>query len=177
MKHLPLYAAALAILLSATAVFLSKNSSDLVYVDVNKLIEGYSRTKQVKSEFEKKSSAMRAEVDTLLANWQKEIKSYEKARVKMSPEEIKLKQELLGTKQQQIGAYQQSIDQKVREEETKSTQTLINDVNDYVKEYGKTHHYKIIFGASGSGNIMYASESTDLTDDILKGLNAQYAKK
>lgn len=177
MKYIPLYAAGLALLLSALAIFYSKNSSDLVYVDVNKLIEGYTRTKQVKSEFEKKSSSMKAEVDTLLSNWQKEIQQYEKERSQMSPTEVKLKQELLGTKQQQIGAYQQSIDQKVREEETKSRQTLINDVNDYVLEYGKTHHYKIIFGASGSGNIMYAAESTDLTDDILKGLNAQYAKK
>ena len=32
-------------------------------------------------------------------------------------------------------------------------------------------------GASGGGNIMYADESSDLTDEVLKGLNAQYDKK
>ena len=59
----------------------------------------------------------------------------------------------------------------------KTTQTVINDINDYVKEFGKRKGYKIIFGASGGGNIMYADESSDLTEEVLKGLNAEYDKK
>jgi len=59
----------------------------------------------------------------------------------------------------------------------KVTQTVINDINDYVKEYGKEHGYKIIFGASGGGNIMYADDSSDLTNEVLKGLNSEYERK
>ena len=54
---------------------------------------------------------------------------------------------------------------------------MINDINDYVKEYGKKKGYDIIFGASGSGNVMYASEASDLTEDVLKGLNAEFEGK
>ena len=90
---------------------------------------------------------------------------------------LKLKQELLGNKQQQINGYQEAIQKKIQEEDKKVTQTVINDINDYIKEYGKNHGYKIIFGASGGGNIMYADESTDLTEEILKGLNEEYVKK
>jgi len=95
----------------------------------------------------------------------------------MTPKELKLKQELLGNKQQQINGYQEAIQKKIQEEDKKVTQTVINDINDYIKEYGKSHSYKIIFGASGGGNIMYADESTDLTEEVLKGLNAEYGKK
>ncbi|WP_418501220.1 OmpH family outer membrane protein [Flagellimonas sp.] len=56
-------------------------------------------------------------------------------------------------------------------------QTLINDVNDYIKEYGAEHGHKIIFGAMGSGNIMYAKEATDITKDVLEGLNNRYNGK
>jgi hypothetical protein len=33
---------------------------------------------------------------------------------------------------------------------------------------------KIILGASGEGSIMYAAEGTDLTSEILVGLNLEY---
>jgi len=57
------------------------------------------------------------------------------------------------------------------------TQTVINDINDFVKDYGKNHGYPIIFGAGGNGNIMYAEEASDLTGEVLEGLNAQYEGK
>ncbi|MNL38401.1 Outer membrane protein (OmpH-like) [compost metagenome] len=120
---------------------------------------------------------MKANVDSLISNWQNELKNYEKERAAFSPKELKLKQELLSNKQQQINGYQEAIQKKIEEEDKKVTQTVINDINDYIKEYGKDHNYKIIFGASGGGNIMYADESSDLTEEVLKGLNAEYDKK
>ena len=95
----------------------------------------------------------------------------------MTKKEISLKQELLNNKQQQISSYQQVIQKQIQEEDKKATQTVINDINDYVKEYGKKKGYKIIFGASGSGNIMYADERTDLTEKILEGLNNEFEGK
>jgi outer membrane protein len=177
MNKIPLYTAILAVVLSVVAIYFAKSSSQLVYVDVNKLITGYEKTKVAKAEFDKKANVMRANVDSLVGNWQKELKNYEKERATLSPKELKLKQELLGNKQQQINGYQEAIQKKIQEEDKKVTQTVINDINDYIKEYGKDHSYKIIFGASGGGNIMYADESTDLTEEILKGLNAEYGKK
>ncbi len=176
-KKLPIYLALLAVVLSMTALFFAKSSAQLVYVDVNKLMEGYKRTKVAKAEFDKKAGTMKANIDSLVTGWQKELKNYEKERASLSPKELKLKQELLQNKQQQINGYQEAIQKKIQEEDKKVTQTVINDINDFVKEYGKSKGYKIIFGASGGGNIMYADESTDLTEQVLKGLNAEYDKK
>lgn len=177
MKKIPLYLAVLAVILSIAAIYLATSSSQLVYVDVNKLIEGYSRTKVAKAEFDKKANVMKANVDSLVGKWQKELQAYEKERASLSPKELKLKQELLQNKQQQINSYQEAIQKQIQEEDKKVTQTVINDINDYVKEYGKSKGDKIIFGASGGGNIMYADESADLTAEVLNGLNAEYGKK
>lgn len=166
-----------ALLLSLLAVYFAKSSSELVYVDVNKLIDGYSRTKVAKAEFDKKATTMKANVDSLVTGWQKELQAYEKERASLSPKELELKQELLGNKQQQINGYQEAIQKQIQEEDKKTTQTVINDINDYIKEFGKNKGYKIIFGASGGGNIMYADDATDLTTEVLKGLNAEYEKK
>ncbi len=177
MKKLTLPLAILALAFSLITFFYLKKSSNQVYVDVNKLMEGYKRTKVVRAQFEEKAKTLNANVDSLMGDWQKELKDYEKERSKMSKKELQLKQELLGNKQQQINNYQQAIQKQIQEEDKKATQTVINDINDYVKEYGKQKGYKIIFGASGSGNIMYASESADLTDEVLEGLNAEFEGK
>jgi len=155
--------------------FVANNSkNELVYVDVNKLIEGYNRTKVEKEAFTEKTNVLKANVDSLITNWQTELKVYEKERSSMGEKEIELRQELLANKQQQINNYQQAVQKQVQEEDQKMTQTLINDINDYVQEYGKKHGYPMIFGAGGNGNIMYAEEASDLTDEVLIGLNAQY---
>lgn len=167
----------LALCLAAFSLYTSLKSSELVYVDVNKLLEGYKRTKVVRAVFEAKAKTLNANVDSLITGWQKELKDYEKNRSKYSKRELKLKQELLGNKQQQINNYQQAIQKQVQEEDQKATQTVINDINDFVKEYGKKKGYKIIFGASGSGNIMYAEEEADLTEKVLEGLNAAFDGK
>lgn len=163
----------LAIIISVFAYFKPSPNTDLVYVDLNKLIEGYNRTKIEQAKFEDKAKRLQGNVDSLVNNFQKELVLYEKERSSMSKKEIELKQELLSNKQQQINNYQQAVQTQIQEEDQNATQTVLNDINDYVKEYGKKNNYKIIFGATGGGSIMYAEKSTDLTEDILMGLNNQ----
>ena len=177
MKKLIPILASCTVLLSLFSLYKAYQSTNLVYVDVNKLLESYKRTEIVRSEFEKKAKTLQSNVDSLILGWQEDLKTYKKERSKMTKKEISLKQELLNNKQQQISSYQQAIQKQIQEEDKKATQTVINDINDYVKEYGKKKGYEIIFGASGSGNIMYADEGTDLTEKILEGLNNEFEGK
>lgn len=174
MKKFVLSIALLILAITSTSFFCMRSSSEQVYVDVNKLLDGYERTAIVKADFEKKATAMRANVDSLISNWQEELKDYEKERSSMSKKEIELKKELLANRQQQINSYQKAIQKQLQEEDQKATQTVINDINDFVKEYGKREGHRIILGATGSGTIMYAAEGADLTDKILKELNASF---
>ena len=177
MNKLALPLSILALIASMTMFFITQSTSELVYVDINKLGEGYERTKTERATFETKTSTLKANVDSLMVNWQDELKNYEKERLSMTKKELELKQQLLQNKQQQINNYQQAIQKQIQEENQKMTQTVINDINDYVKEYGKKKGYRIIFGAKGSGNIMYAEDASDLTQTILEGLNEMYTSK
>ena len=177
MKNFSLPIAVVALFVAILSFFLNHDSSKQVYVDVNKLMEGYKRTEVVRAEFQEKAKTLQSNVDSLVSDWQKELKRYEKERSKYSKKELSLKQELLGNKQQQISNYQQAVQKQIQEEDKKASQTIINDINDYVKEYGKKNRHQIIFGASGAGNIMYADEDTDLTPEILEGLNNEFEGK
>ncbi|MGJ8733390.1 MAG: OmpH family outer membrane protein [Cellulophaga sp.] len=165
----------IAILMSTVMFFYFKSkTSELVFVDVNKLIEGYKRTKVEREKFDEKAQLLKANVDSLMVDWQKELKNYEKTHSSMTKKELVLKQEVLRNKQEQIGNYKQVIQKQIQEEDQKVTQTVINDINDYVKEFGEKKGYDVIFGASGNGNIMYAKDASDLTKIILIELNKSY---
>lgn len=61
-------------------------------------------------------------------------------------------------------------------EQTKTTYNnqILNQINQYMKEYGKDRGYDIIFGAEGSGSVMYAKESIEITDEAVSYINKKY---
>lgn len=155
----------------------SSQKEDVVYIDVNVLMADYEGMKDATKEFETKSKVWQANVDSLISDFQNELKIYEKERSKMTKKENELKQELLRNKQQQVGNYQQAIQRQSEEEDAKLSGAVVNEVNAYIKEYGKNHSYKIIIGANSSGNVLYAQDGVDITQDVLTGLNAEYVKE
>ena len=155
-------------------VILNKTKISVAYVDINLLVEGYTRTGIERAAFEKKAGRLKANQDSLIRNWQDELKQYEKERSTMSQRELALKQELLSNKQQQINQYQQVIEQQIQAENQKTNQLILQDINNYITKFGKQNPHHIILGALGNGNIMYAKEQIDLTQQILDGLNNQY---
>lgn len=148
----------------------------VVYVDTNVLMSKYQGMIDAHAEFEKKAAKWQANVDTLIKNFQDELKSYEKQRLKMTAKERELKEELLNNRQNQLNQYREAIAKKAKEENQRMTQTVLNNVNDYIKEYGKRKGYRYILGANGSGNVVYANDAYNITDDLLKGLNEEYNK-
>ena len=50
-------------------------------------------------------------------------------------------------------------------------------INDGIKEYGDTHGYDFIFGATGDGSLMFARESTNVTDSVIQFINRKYSGK
>lgn len=74
-KIAPLLAIVAILLLGYSIIFRSSQSHKLVYVDVNKLLKEYERTKVVRANFEKKATVLKSNVDSLIVSWQKELKS------------------------------------------------------------------------------------------------------
>jgi len=158
-------------------LFMTKSgNSNIAYVETSVLIEGYEGTKVARKQFEAKSKIWQANTDTLIVQWENELKAYEKERANMSEKEIKLKEELLRNKQQQLGQYQEAMKRKAQEEDQNMTNTVMNDINDYLKEFGKKSEHTYILGANG-GNIVYAQEAENITKEVLKGLNVEYQGK
>ncbi|GAA0189798.1 hypothetical protein GCM10009122_50570 [Fulvivirga kasyanovii] len=155
--------------------YLHFSSQRVVYVDSTKLVNNYQGMIEARKVFQQKSATWKANIDTLMSEVQNSIKDYEKESGSMTEKEKELSRELIRTKQKQLAEYQKAMNDKAGQEDAQMTSQVLEQVNSYIKKYGEKHDYKIILAATQYGNIAYAAEGLDITDDVLKGLNEEYA--
>jgi outer membrane protein len=148
--------------------------NDLVFVDSAKLINNYKGMADARKAYQQKAVVWQANVDTLVSEIQNDLKKFEKENARMTVKERDLTRQLLQNKQKQLADYQNATREKAAQEDRQMTKGVVNEINQYIKEYGKRNKLKIILATTDYGNIAYAQEGIDITDEILEGLNKKY---
>ena len=67
-----------------------------------------------------------------------------------------------------------SFDLEQQDLSQRYTADIWKRINQYISEYGKKNGYSFIFGATGEGNLMYADDINNITDDVIADINKQY---
>lgn len=147
----------------------------VLYVDSSKLINNYKGMTDARDVYQKKAQTWKANIDTLVKEVQVEVQRFERESAKMTARERDLAKQLIQTKQKQASDYQKATSEKASQEDNEMTRKVIDVINAYVKEYGRKHNCKIIFAATEYGNIAYALDELDVTDEILEELNKRYS--
>lgn len=175
MKYLsPALIALNVVLLAVVAyVLLGKSPNKIYYVDSNKLLKEYTEMSDARNEFKEKSSGWKSNVDTLTVQIEKQIQGYEKEASSMTEKERKLSRELINTRQRELMEYQRAVESQAGQEEQKIMGKVLNNVNTYLLEYGKKKGCSYVLVAA-NGNIAYGEESLNVTDEVIKELNARY---
>lgn len=160
-----------------TSYLLWQNQQNrLAYVDSVKLLNGYQAMLDARKAYAAKSHKWQANIDTLSADVQRAIRGYERKVGTMTPKERALSAELLHTKQKELVNYQRAIQESAQQEDSKSTQQVVTQVNAFLERYGKQHDYDLILVATPSGSIAYAKPGLDLTEEVIAELNKEYIK-
>lgn len=164
MKHFNLHSilnsAILVGLLAAVAVFYFKDQNKtMVYIDNIQLFNEFNMTKEIKGIEEKKINERSKQLDSVYKILQEE-KDQNSNRAKQLVREVK--------------------DRSVELQEIKSnyqnnmSQNVWNRLNAYITEYSEEHQLSIVFGTNGNGNVMYAEEDVNITDEVLEFSNSKY---
>lgn len=59
----------------------------------------------------------------------------------------------------------------------KFDEQIITQLNQYIKDYGEKHCYNYIYGADGTGTLMYADKGEDITEAIKEYVNRRFEGK
>ena len=120
----------------------------------------------------------REKLNTEGDKWQVNIKTLEtelsalndailKENDKWNKKTRQARQETFRKKQEEYARYKRAITEKAAKLEQELLQTVYDELNAYMEDFGKDSGHKMILGTVSGGNILYAQEATDLTEAFL----------
>lgn len=155
-----------------------QDKTRVAYVNNADLIDGYDGYKVKKSDYEVQVMQWQANIDTLTMDHYRRVSDFKLQSDTLSNKSRNSKRQFLVQREQEIERYKAEIEKQAAESEEKMMIAILNQINSFIEVYGDKHNYDIIMGATNQGNILYAKEShTDITEEVLKSLNEQYAGK
>lgn len=126
------------------------------YVDVFKLVNEFELQKEYSDQAKRDMNTEKAAIDSAVFT--------EKLRNPSGYE--KFKNDLYNN------LYQKA------EQRNKEIEAMIwKRLNPYLIDFGKENGYEYIYGANGTGNVLYADEHQDITEEIIKYVNQRYHDK
>lgn len=164
-------------LIATSLISCQNNGMKTAYVDNSRLVQEYHKMESTEKKFEQKNKELSEELDAVAQEFQKEVQEFQEKASSMSKANLEKRQNELMQKQQMLQQQQQEKSRKIREESDAAINEIIDDVKTYVSNYGKENDYTYIFGSNESANIMYAKKGLDITDEVLKSLNAEDSLK
>ena len=146
----------------------------IAYVRSTELVYGYLGMKEAHNKFEEKTKRIQSNIDTLQKDYQLAFSRYSTEAPHLSKEEKAEREQVLMKQQESLVNYAQNVEGKMKEEEQNNTQSVLNQINSFVEEYGKEKGDEVILGTTLSGNLLYGDEAIDITKEVLEKLNKNY---
>lgn len=156
-----------------------KTEVAIAFVKIDTVLNNYDMFYDMRSTLEEKQKASEAELSSKTRAYERGLQDFQnkvqKGLVTRSTAQ-QMEQELM-QEQQAILQLRDQLTYELAEEEQVMNRKLINEITEFLEEYNKDKNYKYIFSDQLYGdNILYASDSLDITDVVLEGLNKRYQK-
>ena len=138
------------------------------YVDMGKLFDGYERTKQSEAVLEKKGQQKEAELSQRL----EELKKLRQGLELLNDQAREAKSRDIEKQADDLRRFGNNTKEDLLIERDAVAKQIIKDIEQSVEAYAKTSGFSLILDER---TLLYGQESYDVTADVLKQLNQQYA--
>lgn len=175
MKYAGIVLGGIALIIASVSLYFSTSTSlKVAYVNSTEVLNAYKGMADLRKEMQAAEKIETAKMDTLVNEFKTSLSEYDQSKASMTTNEVKLKEELLNLKRQQIAGYQQSVQEKLRAKEVQLNSSLVADINSFIDAYASKRGYDLIIGATNMGNVVYANDALDISEEVTKELNNRY---
>jgi len=159
---------------SGTAAASIPSDIKVAYINSDTVLEHYEYLKAKRLQLEEKTKKIEQEYRTRAQGLQNEFTAYQRNVNNMTLGQVKAVEEDLGKKQQNLQLYQQSISQQLMEEEQKLNRELYDRVTKFLKQYAADNNIQVVLKYDPTSDVLFAGDALDVSQDVIKGLNAAY---
>lgn len=151
--------------------------SKTAYIDTEKLVKDYQQFKDFEAKFKTMSDRMQTELESDMKKFQRDVLDLQQNAQSKGMEWAQNREAELTRRQQTLAEKEQNFMRKFQEESAVERDSMISEMKDFIKDYGKKNGYDYIYGTGDAASVLYAKEEYDLTEEILNLLNKQYEEK
>ncbi|MFZ9588121.1 MAG: OmpH family outer membrane protein [Chitinophagaceae bacterium] len=152
-------------------------SVKLGYVDLDSVQEKYLLYKEQMDLFEKKKEAADRDLNNAFQKIDNERIAFAKRGESITQAEYENFQRSYQGKMQNLEEQKRVLENNIAGEGMKTMESLKKTIDDYLVKYNKEKKFTYIFSYSSGLNVLFYKDSaTNITDEIVAGLNAEYNK-
>lgn len=155
-----------------------QSSGRIVYVNTDTLLNNYDLYKDVVNEFQNRQFALENELKKKSDSFQNEVALFQR-RIQaggMTQQQAETTQQQLQKKEQDILLYRDNAAAGLAQDQAEKTDNILTKIQEYLEKYNEDDKYDMVIGYSKGGGVLYAKNNLEITQEVLKGLNEEYAK-
>jgi outer membrane protein len=160
--------AALILGLCGMLVSMSCSEQKTGYIEIGKVYNEFQYKKELEAQLQNTQQARKLILDSL----ELELKSMSKSLDAGKPSQKHI--DTFESKKHQYLEKRQLFEKDNQNQVAQYMEEIMQLINQYVKEYGTAEGYTYIYGAEGSGTLMYAKEQSSITEKVIEYINKKY---
>lgn len=159
-------------LFAALAIYIKATQKQTAFVKVTELYNEFDMKKELEANYMQIEKGRKAQLDSLEIELKLMNKRFDAEGTgnKEMVNLFEMKRENYLLKKQQFEEDNALMQQTYNAD-------IMKQLNQYVSDFGVENKYEYIFGAEGSGAIMHAEKSKDITNEVKTYINAKYKGK
>ncbi|MCM1029945.1 MAG: OmpH family outer membrane protein [Oscillibacter sp.] len=152
----------------------------IVYINTDTLLRNYTLSVELNEAFLKKQEERNTELNIKAKDLDRQAREFQRKLENngfISAERAEAARQDLLEKNQKLQQLQQEMTEKMMKEQSELNKKLFESITNFLTEYNKEKGYEIVLSTVVAGNVLYAADGFDITQDVVKGLNEQYKRK
>ena len=152
---------AIAIIVLALGYITLTDKPKDAYVNLTEVYQKFNHGQTLNKQLQSYLDLKYNELDSLTNDFQQYVQNHQ-------DEEM-----IINNKYQALTSYKQETQKQIENMELMTENKIWELINKTVNTYGKTHELDFIYGASGSGTLMYANDKHNISGKIIDLLNQE----
>ena len=148
---------------------------NVAYINFDSLLKNYEFIKDELEVMEQKREQMQQEIVQREQSLQREYEDLRRNAANMTINQANSLQESIQQKAQNLQVYQQTLTQQLMQEEARVNNELYDAVSTYLNDYGNENSLQMVLSYQRGSALLFAKDSLNITDEIIKGLNKKYS--
>ena len=155
----------------------AKTPANIAFINVDTLFKNYDYYEVLNKQLEGRKTALEKELQNRAAGFQTEVNNFQQNVNNLTIAQARALQEDLTKKEQNLVQYQQQLAQQLSQEEAKVQVDLYDKIASYLDQYGRDNDFQLVLGYQKGGSVFYASDSLNITGQVISGLNNSYRQE